>query len=242
MNERRRIRLGVNVDHVATIRQQRGTRYPDPVAAASIVELAGADQVTVHLREDRRHIQDRDLLILRQTIQTRLNLEMADTDEMRRIALDVRPDTVTLVPEKREERTTEGGLDVAGHRETLGRHVPELVRAGIDVSMFIDPDASQVAASREVGAQAVEFHTGDYCNATTEAKRAEELARLVDAAQRAADAGLVVVAGHGIDYVNVRPLLAMPHLAELNIGHAIIARALLVGLDRAVREMIACLR
>ncbi|MCZ7599343.1 MAG: pyridoxine 5'-phosphate synthase [Gammaproteobacteria bacterium] len=242
MEATRYVRLGVNVDHTATLRQQRGTRYPDPVAAAAVVELAGADQVTVHLREDRRHIQDRDLRILRETIQTRLNLEMADTAEMRRIALETRPGTVTLVPEKREEQTTEGGLDVVTHRGELAAHVPQLVDAGIEVSLFVDPDPAQIDASRAVGAQAVELHTGDYCNAASAPERARELERLQKAATHAAQAGLVVVGGHGLDYVNVGPVAAIPEMEELNIGHSIIARAIFVGLDQAVREMIALLR
>ena len=241
MADRKYVRLGVNVDHTATIRQQRGTRYPDPVLAAAVVELAGADQITVHLREDRRHIIDRDVTILRDTIQTRLNLEMADTEEMRRIACEVRPGTVTLVPEKREERTTEGGLDVVGNRSALAAHVPQLVDAGIEVSLFVDPDPVQIDASREVGAQAVELHTGDYCNAVG-AARERELEKLRAASAHAAKAGLTVVGGHGLDYVNVRAVAAIPEMEELNIGHSIIARAIFVGLDQAVREMIALIR
>jgi pyridoxine 5-phosphate synthase len=242
MEAKRHVRLGVNVDHTATLRQQRGTRYPDPVLAAAVVELAGADQVTVHLREDRRHIQDRDLAILKETIQTRLNLEMADTAEMRGIAIATRPGTVTLVPEKREERTTEGGLDVVRHRAELAAHIPELVAAGIDVSLFVDPDPAQLEASRAVGAQIVELHTGDYCNATTPAAREHELERLRKAARHGAGLGLTIVGGHGLDYVNVRAVARIPEMEELNIGHSIIARAVFVGLERAVREMIALLR
>ena len=242
MGKERYVRLGVNVDHVATIRQQRGTRYPDPVAAAAVVEMAGADQITIHLREDRRHIQDRDVYLVRDTVQTLLNLEMADTEEMRRIACEVKPYTVTLVPEKREERTTEGGLDVVGHRDELMAHLPQLKEAGIVISLFIDPDEAQIEASAAVGAHTVELHTGDYAEAKTPAGRQRELERLVAAAAQAEKAGLVVVAGHGLDYVNVRDVAAIGPIEELNIGHAIISRAVLVGLDRAVREMIALIR
>lgn len=242
MESLRYVRLGVNVDHTATLRQQRGTRYPDPVTAAAVVELAGADQITVHLREDRRHILDRDLRILKDTVQTRLNLEMADTAEMRGVAIETAPGTVTLVPEKREERTTEGGLDVAGNRTALAKHVPELQAAGIQVSLFVDPDPAQLDASHEVGAEAVELHTGDYCNAPPGPQRDAELERLVKAASHAGERGLVVVAGHGLDYVNVRPVVAIPEIEELNIGHSIISRAVFVGLERAVREMIALIR
>jgi pyridoxine 5-phosphate synthase len=241
MDAKHYVRLGVNVDHTATIRQQRGTRYPDPVTAAAVAEMAGADQITIHLREDRRHIQDRDLYIIKDTIQSRLNFEMADTAEMRRIAAEVRPGTVTLVPEKREERTTEGGLDVVGHRAELSEHIPELQAAGIEVSLFVDPDPAQLDACKAVGATVIELHTGDYCNASGAAQQAE-LVRLVDASRHAAAIGLVVAAGHGLDYVNVRPVALIPEMEELNIGHSIIARALFVGLDAAVREMIALIR
>ena len=232
----------MNVDHVATIRQQRGTRYPDPVTAAALAELAGADQITVHLREDRRHIQDRDVQILRQTVQTLLNLEMAATEEMAGIACDLRPDTVTLVPEKREERTTEGGLDVAGQREHLAGYLPRLVEAGIQVSLFIDPEPEQVEASAALGAHAVELHTGDYADAGGARAQEKEFFRLEEAASLAEDRDLVVVAGHGLDYVNVLPVAGIPEVEELNIGHAIIARAMLVGLERAVVEMIDAIR
>ena len=235
-----RVRLGVNIDHVATIRQQRGTRYPDPVTAAALAELAGADQITIHLREDRRHIQDRDLRILRETVQTLLNLEMAATDEMVAIAAELRPDTVTLVPEKREERTTEGGLDVAGQREALAGVVERLTAAGIRVSLFIDPEPDQIEASACLAVHAVELHTGDYAEAKGD--RPEELARLEVAAALAAEHGLMVVAGHGLDYGNVRAVAAIPEVEELNIGHALIARAVLVGLERAVAEMIDAIR
>jgi len=238
----RRIRLGVNVDHVATIRQQRDTRYPDPIFAASMAELAGADQITIHLREDRRHIQDRDVAILRQTCQTLLNLEMAATGPMLKIALEVRPDTVTLVPEKREERTTEGGLDVVGCRQALEPVVAELRDAGITVSLFIDPDDRQVDASKALGAHAVELHTGDYCDAHSLSVRESELRHLARAAKRAAKADLAVIAGHGLDYVNVREICAIQEIEEVNIGHALVARAILVGFPQAVADMIHILR
>ena len=236
------LQLGVNVDHVATIRQARGTRFPDPVLAASLAELAGADQITVHLREDRRHIQDRDVSILRQTVQVPLNLEMAATAEMVRIAIAERPDTVTLVPEKRAERTTEGGLDVVGQAATLGPVIAALRDAGIVVSLFIDPDPAQVAKSAELGAHTVELHTGDYCEARTALLRETHLEQLRAAAEQAHNLSLRVAAGHGLDYKNVQDVARLPYMVELNIGHAIVARAVLVGLERAVREMIDAMR
>jgi len=235
-----RVRLGVNVDHVATLRQQRGTLYPDPVAAAAVCELAGCDQITIHLREDRRHIQDRDLGLLRKTVQVPLNLEMAVTDEMLAIALATRPDTCTLVPEKREERTTEGGLDVVGNERAVTTAVARLQAAGIRVSLFVDPDVAQLDAAARAGAQAVELHTGDYANARG-AAQAAELERLRTAARHGASRGLEVLAGHGLDYVNTRAVAGIPEIVEANIGYAILARALFVGLDRAVREMLALL-
>lgn len=237
MSPPRYVRLGVNVDHVATLRQARGTRYPDPVHGAAIAESAGADQITIHLREDRRHIIDRDLEVMRRTVQVPLNLEMAATDEMVRIALANRPDTVTLVPERREERTTEGGLDVAGQRAALLPHVQALRDAGIVVSLFIDADEAQVAASAQIGAAVVELHTGDYCEAGTPSLRARELQKLHDGAIAAHELGLVVAAGHGLDLRNVGDVARLPHVEELNIGHSIIARAVFIGLDAAVREM-----
>jgi pyridoxine 5-phosphate synthase len=234
-----RVRLGVNVDHVATLRQARGTPYPDPVTAASIAELAGADQITIHLREDRRHIQDRDLRLMRQTVQTRLNLEMAAAEEMVAIALEVHPDEVTLVPERREELTTEGGLDVVGHREVVAGATRRLTEAGIAVSLFVDPDPDQVAASRDAGASIVELHTGRWCELPDGAERDRELGRLVEASREAKAAGLMVAAGHGLHYHNVGPVVAIPEIEELNIGHAIVARALFKGFDAAVREMVA---
>ncbi|MEC9071339.1 MAG: pyridoxine 5'-phosphate synthase, partial [Myxococcota bacterium] len=200
MESERYVRLGVNVDHVATIRQARGTLYPDPVTAAAIAELAGADQITVHLREDRRHIQDRDVRILRSTVQTRLNLEMAVTQEMMGIALDLRPDTVTLVPEKREEQTTEGGLDAAGLYDSLAPFCDTLMSADIAVSLFIDPDTAQVEAAARLDVDAVELHTGDYAEAPGDTQRRDELGRLARASSAAYAASLGVIAGHGLDY------------------------------------------
>jgi pyridoxine 5-phosphate synthase len=248
-------RLGVNVDHVATIRQARHTTYPDPVTAAAMAELAGADQITIHLREDRRHIQDRDLEILRRTVNTRLNLEMAATDEMLEIARLIEPDMVTLVPEKREEQTTEGGLAVADNRQRLSTYIDELRSCGAHISLFIDPDTAQVEASADLGADIVELHTGDYCEAAAEFTnrnvssqshhdqfdRDQELDKLITGAQKATDLGLVVAAGHGLDYKNVLPVAAIDTIEEFNIGHSIIARAVLVGFERAVREMIDAL-
>jgi pyridoxine 5-phosphate synthase len=230
------MRLGVNIDHVATLRQARRGRYPDPVAAASLAELAGAEQITLHVREDRRHVNDRDLRLLRQTVNGALNLEMAATAAMLELALEVLPDTVTLVPEKREELTTEGGLDVAGHEEPIARVSRALQQAGIEVSLFIDPDGGQIAASKRVGAEAVELHTGSYCEAKGE-QQAAELSRIVQAAKAARAAGLRVAAGHGLDYWNVQPIARLPEITELNIGYAIVCRAVLVGLERAVRDM-----
>jgi len=235
------LRLGVNVDHVATLRQQRGTRYPDPVFAAAIAEQAGADQITIHLREDRRHIQDRDLRVMKETVQVPLNLEMAVTDEMVGIALAHLPDTVTLVPEKREEQTTEGGLDVTGQLDRVRDATRKLTDAGIAVSLFIDPDPLQVTASRAVGATIIELHTGDFCDAPTAAIAARELERLRVACEEAHRIGLVVAAGHGIDYRNVGSIAALPHVEELNIGHSIVCHAVFVGFERAVAEMIAAM-
>ena len=235
-------RLGVNVDHVATLRQARRTEYPDPVAAAVLAELAGADQITIHLREDRRHIQDRDLEVMRKTVSTSLNLEMAATPEMVKVAWGVKPDTVTLVPERREELTTEGGLDVVVGREALRKVVKNLRDAEIEVSLSIDPDLDQVKAAHRVEAQVVELHTGRYCDARLASDRRKEFGRLVDACKAASKLGLRVAAGHGLNYRNVQPVAALPEIEELNIGHAIIARAILVGMERAVREMKEILR
>jgi pyridoxine 5-phosphate synthase len=229
--------LGVNIDHIATIRQARRTVEPDPVAAAVLAELAGADGITVHLREDRRHIQDRDVRLLRQTVRTHLNLEMAATDEMVAIALDIHPDYVTLVPEKREEVTTEGGLDIAGQQERMTAIVGRLQDAGIPVSLFIDATPDQIAASVATQAQFIELHTGQYAEAKDEHSRAKELAILATGCQQAIAAGLRVNAGHGLTYWNVHPVARLTGMEELNIGHTIISRAALVGMERAVREM-----
>ncbi len=234
--------LGVNVDHVATVRQARRAPVPDPVAAAVLAELAGADGITIHLREDRRHIQDRDLEVLRHTVKTRLNLEMAATEEMVRIALERRPDQVTLVPEKRAELTTEGGLDVVRERAATAVAVTALQEAGIPVFLFVDPTARQLDASRELGARGIEIHTGSFCDASDEATLARELDRVRQAAAHAVRLGLEIHAGHGLDYRNVAPIAATPGIVELNIGHSIVARAVLVGMERAVREMIEQIR
>jgi pyridoxine 5-phosphate synthase len=235
-------RLGVNVDHVATLRQSRRTPYPDPVAAAVLAELAGADQITIHLREDRRHIQERDLQVMRRTVSTRLNLEMASTQEMVKIAYELKPDVVTLVPERREELTTEGGLDVVAGREIVRKVVKTLHDAEIEVSLFIDPDLDQVKAAHRAEAQVVELHTGRYCDARLASDRRKELSRIVDACKAASKLGLAVAAGHGLNYQNVLPVAALPEIEELNIGHSIVARAVLVGFERAVREMKELLR
>ena len=230
-------RLGVNVDHVATLRQARRTAYPDPVAAAMLAELAGADQITIHLREDRRHIQDRDLQVMRRTVTTRLNLEMAASAEMVKTAYEVRPEMCTLVPERREELTTEGGLDVVGGRDPVRKVVKTLKDAEIQVSLFIDPDLDQVKAAHRLEAEVVELHTGRYCDARNPSDRRRELSRIVDAAKAAARLGLKVAAGHGLNYQNVLPVAAIQEIEEFNIGHAIVARAVLVGFQRAVEEM-----
>ena len=229
--------LGVNIDHIATIRQARRTVEPDPVAAAVLAELAGADGITVHLREDRRHIQDRDVRLLRQTVRTHLNLEMAATDEMVAIALEIKPDYVTLVPERREEVTTEGGLEIAGQRQRMEQVVAQLQTAGIPVSLFIDADSAQIQASAVVGAKFIELHTGRYAEAHDEVSRAKELEVLAEGCRQAIAAGLRVNAGHGLTYWNVYPVACLEGMEELNIGHTIISRAALVGLERAVREM-----
>lgn len=234
--------LGLNVDHVATVRQARGGAEPDPVTAAAIGELAGAEGITIHLREDRRHIQDRDLELLRQTVKTRLNLEMAATAEMVAIAVRTRPEQCTLVPEKRQELTTEGGLDVIANFQSVQSAVHSLQQAGIVVSLFIDPNPEQIRAAKKTGADAIEIHTGTYAEARDEAKRSKELAAIREAVSLGNELGMVVHAGHGLNYVNIIPLAATPGITEFNIGHSIIARAVLVGLDRAVREMVALLR
>lgn len=229
--------LGVNIDHVATVRNARGTQYPDPVQAAFVSEQAGADGITVHLREDRRHITDRDVRILRQTIQTRMNLEMAVTDEMVDIACEIVPHFCCLVPEKREEVTTEGGLDVAGQQDKVTAAVHRLNAAGILVSLFIDADHRQIDAAVAAGAPYIEIHTGAYAEAAEGPERDAELARIAEAATYAAGKGLKVNAGHGLTYHNVQPIAVLPEMHELNIGHAIIGRAVFSGLAEAVKEM-----
>lgn len=231
------IELGVNIDHIATLRQARRTRYPDPVQAALEAEQAGADAITLHLREDRRHIQDRDVEILRQAVQTRMNLEMAATDEMVAIARRVRPHDCCLVPERREELTTEGGLDVRGQRGRIAGCCAALADAGVRVSLFIDPDPAQVEAAAAAGAPAIEIHTGHYADAADEARRREEFGRIVRAVEQGRALGLKVNAGHGLNYHNVQPIAAVEGVSELNIGHAIVARAVFTGLGEAVREM-----
>jgi pyridoxine 5-phosphate synthase len=227
------MKLGVNIDHVATVRQARRGAEPDPVLAASLAELGGADSIVCHLREDRRHIQDRDLDLLRKTVKTRLNLEMGLAPEIIAIALKTRPDQVTLVPERRQELTTEGGLDVAGALKRVRDAVARFQAAGIEVSLFIDPDSRQIDASRKSGATIVEIHTGDYANHPD----AAHLSRLATAATHAAGLKLFVAAGHGLDYKNTAAVAAIPEFEELNIGHSIVSRALFVGFERAVREM-----
>ena len=232
-----KLKLGVNIDHVATLRQARGTLYPNPLDAAWLCEAAGAHGITVHLREDRRHIQDRDVIALRKALKIRLNLEMAATPEIIAIALKVHPDEVCLVPEKRRELTTEGGLDVFGQRKTLKSAVARLADVGIAVSLFIDPDLRQLDAAAAVGAPVVELHTGTFCNAAGVSIR-RELKRLIDGARHARALGLQVNAGHGINLDNIGGILRVPCLDTLNIGHSIVARAVLVGMRPAVREML----
>ncbi|MDQ9490364.1 pyridoxine 5'-phosphate synthase [Serratia marcescens] len=234
--------LGVNIDHIATLRNARGTQYPDPVQAAFIAEQAGADGITVHLREDRRHITDRDVRLLRQTIQTRMNLEMAVTDEMLDIAIELKPHFCCLVPEKREEVTTEGGLDVAGQLDKMSVAVERLAQAGILVSLFIDPDHRQIGAAVAVGAPYIEIHTGAYAEAQGELALQAELRRIAVAAAYAAEKGLKVNAGHGLTYHNVQPIAALPEMHELNIGHAIIGQAVMGGLPAAVADMKVLMR
>ncbi|ACT14091.1 MULTISPECIES: pyridoxine 5'-phosphate synthase [Pectobacterium] len=229
--------LGVNIDHIATLRNARGTAYPDPVQAAFVAEQAGADGITVHLREDRRHITDRDVRILRDTLQTRMNLEMAVTEEMLNIACEVKPHFCCLVPEKRQEVTTEGGLDVAGQQEKINNAVARLSQANILVSLFIDADKRQIDAAVASGAPYIEIHTGAYADAPDDEARQHEFERIRDAATYAAAQGLKVNAGHGLTYHNVQPIAALPEMHELNIGHAIIGRAVMSGLKDAVAEM-----
>ncbi len=236
MRSRKSIELGINIDHVATVRQARRAPYPDPVHAALLAEQAGADNITLHLREDRRHIQDRDVRSLRPLLLTRMNLEMGLTSEMLDIAVDVKPHDVCLVPENRQEITTEGGLDVAADVDRVAQGVRKLSAAGIRVALFIAPDLAQVDAAKRSGAPVIELHTGSYAE-TTGPAQAREFERLASAARRAAGLGLEVHAGHGLTYHNVRPVAAIPEIVELNIGHCIIARAIFSGLERAVRDM-----
>jgi pyridoxine 5-phosphate synthase len=229
--------LGVNIDHVATVRQARQTNEPDPVWAAALAQLGGADGITLHLREDRRHIQDRDLRVLRETVTVKLNLEMACADEIVKIACQSKPDQVTLVPERREEITTEGGLDVASQADRVARVIERLRGAGILVSLFLDPDRAQIEAAANLGADAVELHTGQYALALTGPTRQIELVAVTTAGKLVRDAGMVLHAGHGLTYSNVRPIAAIEGMHELNIGHSIVARAMMVGFQQAVREM-----
>jgi len=232
------IKLAVNVDHVATLREARGTSEPDPVLAAGICELAGAEGIVVHLREDRRHIQDRDVRLLRQTVKTKLNLEMGATEEIIKFALDIQPDMVTLVPEKRKELTTEGGLNVAGQKKKLKMVIDRMNDAGIPVSLFVDPDSRQIGAAKDAGATFVEIHTGRYSDAAGEEERDQEFELIASAAEEAYEAGLRVNAGHGLNYINTGRIAVLDTIEELSIGHAIMARAIMVGLDQAVREML----
>jgi pyridoxine 5-phosphate synthase len=229
--------LGVNIDHVATVREARKTNEPDPVWAAAQAELGGADCITIHLREDRRHIQDRDVELLKQTVRAKLNLELACSAEILSITVAARPDQATLVPESREEVTTEGGLDVLAHRDRLAGAIEQLRSAGCLVSLFLDPDLAQIEAAAELGAEAVELHTGQYALAAAPHEQAKELITLTNASARIVELGMQLHAGHGLTYHNVRPVAAIAHMHELNIGHSIIARALMVGLNSAVREM-----
>jgi pyridoxine 5-phosphate synthase len=230
-------KLGVNIDHVATIRQARRTIEPDPIWAAALAELGGADGITIHLREDRRHIQDRDVRVIKDTAQVKINLEMAVAEEIVQIALATKPHQVTLVPEKREEVTTEGGLDVIGNRDRVSEVIKELQDAGIEVSLFIDPEIAQIEASRELGVGAVELHTGAYADAPSDALQLAELEKLRIAGAATSELGMLLHMGHGLTYRNVIPVAQIERVAELNIGHSIIARAVLVGMERAVREM-----
>ena len=237
MDKESEILLGVNIDHVATLRQARGTPYPDPVEAAALAEQSGADSITLHLREDRRHIQDRDVLVLRERLQTRMNLEMAVTEEMLAFAARVRPEDCCLVPERREELTTEGGLDVAGQLSRVREACDRLAGAGVRVSLFIDADIAQVNAAAASGAPCIEIHTGHFADAADATIQAAELGRIADAVSAGVAAGLQVNAGHGLNYDNVQTIAAMADVRELNIGHAIVARAVFTGLGGAVADM-----
>ncbi len=236
------IQLGVNIDHVATLRQARGTRYPEPVEAARVAEQAGADAITVHLREDRRHIQERDVRLLNEVLQTRMNLEMAVTDEMLALACEIKPADCCLVPERRQELTTEGGLNVVGQLSRIGDACQQLQAAGCQVSLFIDPDPKQVAAAAETGCRVIEIHSGHFADMRRRAERQQALMRIRDAVDHGLQLGLQVNAGHGLNYQNVAAIAAIPGISELNIGHAIIARALFSGLGCAVREMLRLMR
>lgn len=235
-------RLAINIDHVATIRQARGITEPDPVTAAAICELAGASGIVIHLREDRRHIQDRDVYLLRETIKTKMNLEMGATKEMIKIAQDIQPDLVTLVPEKRQELTTEGGLEVVAQQKKLAKAIAKLDKAAIPVSLFIDPESDQIKAAHGVGAEFVELHTGRYCEAMTEEQESREFEALAEAAEEATALGLRVNAGHGLNYQNTAAIAALPTVEELSIGHAIISQAVFCGLEKAVRDMLDIVR
>ncbi|MBU1568226.1 MAG: pyridoxine 5'-phosphate synthase [Proteobacteria bacterium] len=235
-------RLAINVDHVATIRQARGISEPDPVTAAAICELAGASGIVVHLREDRRHIQDRDVILLRQTIQTKLNLEMGANKDIIAIALDLKPDLITLVPEKREELTTEGGLDIISQTKKIAKVIEKMAKASIPVSLFLDPDPKQLAVAKEIGATFVELHTGRYCDALNESMCEHEYELLAAAAEEGDRLGLRMCAGHGLNYHNTGPIASLDTIEELSIGHAIIARSVFTGLDKAVRDMLAIIR
>jgi len=231
------VKLGVNIDHIATIRNARGGNEPDPVTAASLCEIAGADSITIHLREDRRHIKDRDVHIIKQTVKTRLNLEMAATEEMLNLALDIKPYSCCIVPEKRQELTTEGGLDVVSQQEKITNFIKPLIDAGIIVSLFIDADENQVNAASQTGAQYIELHTGVYAESFNTSEENAALRNLKQAATLAQELGLSINAGHGLNYNNVTNILTISGLDELNIGHSIISRAVLIGLDKAVKDM-----
>ena len=235
-------RLAINVDHVATIRQARGINEPDPITAAAICELAGAAGIVVHLREDRRHIQDRDVILLRQTIKSKLNLEMGANKDIITIALDLKPDLITLVPEKREELTTEGGLDIISQSKKIAKVIEKMAKASIPVSLFLDPDPKQLVVAKEIGATFVELHTGRYCDASSESMREHEFELLAAAAEEGERMGLRMCAGHGLNYQNTAPIAALDTIEELSIGHAIIAQSIFTGLDKAVRDMLAIIR
>ncbi|MDY7035253.1 MAG: pyridoxine 5'-phosphate synthase [Thermodesulfobacteriota bacterium] len=235
-------RLAVNIDHVATVRQARGINEPDPVLAAGIAELAGAEAIICHLREDRRHINDRDLSLLREVVKTKLNMEMAAVDEMVNIARDIKPDLVTLVPERREELTTEGGLDIQSNPEQYRRVVGQLKDKGIRVSFFVDPNPAQIDAAHQVGADIVEIHTGHYSEARTDPEAQERFKRVVSSVEISEEFNLGISAGHGLNYVNIKPFKALPMIEEYSIGHSIVARAVMVGLEKAVRDMISLIK